>query len=86
MHLKSYKLGFDTYEALFRCQVAGLYHALHEILVVKGIFKILIYVLEVGIEDFCNVAQLTANATGLLCLMSGGGRGSILHISGSVLE
>ena len=63
MHLRSYMLGCDICEALFRCQMVGLYRVADEVLVVKAFFKTLIYAGEVGVEDFGDIVQLAANAT-----------------------
>ena len=44
--------------------VVAFYSVVYEIVVIKGFFKILINTVEVGIEDFCDVVQLTTNAAG----------------------
>ena len=46
------KLGFNTCEELFGCQVAGFYYTVVGVLVIKVSFEILIYAVEVSIEDF----------------------------------
>ena len=63
LHSKLCKLRLKTCEALFRCQVAGLYCIVNKVLVVEGFFKVLINASEVGAEYFDNVIQLATYAT-----------------------
>lgn len=64
LHSKSCKLSFDPYKSLFRCQVAVLYYVVGNVLIVKGFFRILIYMVEVGVVDFFESIQLAADAAG----------------------
>ena len=86
MQAKSCKLLFNTCEGLFRSQLAGLYRIVDEFSIVKESFKILICIVEVVVEDFCDVVLLPGYAARLLCLLRSGGVGCVLHIGSGALE
>ena len=61
LHCKYCKLCFDTCEMLFRYQGVGLYSVVDEVLVVKGFFKILIHMADVGVQNLCIFIHLAGN-------------------------
>ena len=63
----------------------GYYYVAYDVLIIDGLFKILIYGTEVGVENFGNVIQLATDAAGTLCLLHSGSVGYILHVGSGVL-
>ena len=61
---QSCKLCFDTCKSLFRCWVAGFHSVADEVLIIEGPLEVPIDVADVGVQDFCNVIQLVADAAG----------------------
>ena len=66
--------------------MAGFYDVVDEVLMVERFLEVTNYSHEVGVWDLTNVIQLSADATGQLCLMCCRGVGGILHIGSSALE
>ena len=85
LHSQSCKLYFHTCTSLFVVLLASPHSIVNEVQIVEVFLENHIGVVEVGIEDFCDIVQLNTNTAQLLCLQSSGGICYVLYIGRHLL-